>query len=133
MRVNQRLVKARAAIAETMTDRLFDECAQFNSKNTKKETIDEFINRGGKIDHIGVIKQPPTKIKEIAMTINAGGKKMKAKEAAEQVKKCPHIPAEEIAVMIPEYSNPLPRRGWIATFLKELGDEKLIERFRDLK
>lgn len=57
---------------------------------------------------------------------------MKAKEAAEQAKKDYALTKEEVKNMIPEYSNPLPRRAWIKSFVTALPEDRRAA-FADLK
>jgi hypothetical protein len=57
---------------------------------------------------------------------------MKAKEAAEQAKMDYNLTIEEVRKQIPDYSNPLPRRAWIKSFLTALPEDLRIK-FADLK
>ena len=57
---------------------------------------------------------------------------MKAKEAAELAKETPTLTPEEVKKMIPEYSNQLPRRAWIKSFLASLPEDRRPA-FADLK
>ncbi len=57
---------------------------------------------------------------------------MKAKEAAEWVVKQDKIPeVDEVEKLVPEYSNALPRRAWVKTFLSSL-PPNIAARYRDL-
>lgn len=62
----------------------------------------------------------------MSKTKNVRAKDVAARAIAE------NLSVEDVKKMIPEYTNPLPRRSWIITFLKTL-PENVKEKFADLK
>lgn len=58
---------------------------------------------------------------------------MKAKEAAEKYNKTPHMTAEEIKDLIPDYSLILHKKQWVSTFLKHINPEFVEDIASDLK
>jgi len=97
--------------------------------NTKQESTEDFLNRGGKINYINTGVQ---KMKNITETIeNKINKIMTASEAATIAKQDPLLTTEQLMTAIPQYKAALPRRSWIAKFLKLIDPQDT--RFINLK
>lgn len=102
-------------------------------QKTKAETIDEFLERGGKIRRLSSSARSQKPEKEMTEMAKAAKKQPevvkeappanRAKDAADMVNKAPHMPVDEIITMIPKYNNALHKNQWLSTFFKHLSPE----------
>ena len=103
---------------------------------TKQERLEDFLRRGGTIKYINKIAKKGAqtimnKKTEVQQQIDKKLDTMTAIEAATMAKQDQACSIEQIMQVIPQYKAALPRRSWIAKFLKLIDPQDT--RFIDLK